>query len=73
MRPFFSGSPLYASDARFRQKSQVWQRIVGLPFGYGEKGRASGVDARNAFAKMDVHSQQELLDVARAEFPVRPR
>ena len=26
---------------------------------------------RNAFAKMDVHSQQELLDVARAEFPVR--
>ncbi|WP_285833831.1 hypothetical protein [Adlercreutzia aquisgranensis] len=44
-----------------------------MPFGYGGKGRASGVDARNAFAKMDVHSQQELLDVARAEFPVRSR
>ncbi|MBC5585280.1 hypothetical protein H8S61_13885 [Eggerthella sp. NSJ-70] len=26
---------------------------------------------KNAFAKMDVHSQQELLDVARAEFPIR--
>lgn len=26
---------------------------------------------KNAFAKMEVHSQQELLDVARAEFPIR--
>lgn len=26
---------------------------------------------KNAFAKMDIHSQQELLDIARAEFPTR--
>ena len=26
---------------------------------------------KNAFTKMDIHSQQELLDIARAEFPTR--
>ena len=26
---------------------------------------------KNAFAKLDIHSQQELLDVARSEFPIQ--